>query len=382
MISGLGWLTFFVPPVAAALLPNNLIIGLSGEAVIILWLLARGVNASQSGSVIATTTGSIPPSSAIFGPWDDLLMLMKAVVCTGYGPPDVLQMGEVARPLPRKREVCIRIFTTAVTASDCIIRDGFRLNFPYRVVGRLAIGVTAPRQPILGMVLAGAIESVGSGVTRFRPGDRVFGMGGFHFGCYAEFVCWPEDAVLAVLPSNLKYEEAAAIPYGGLTARALSDARRRPSRPPNADLRRLGSDWHIGGAVSPPYRGRDHRRVQLFETELVRCHGATAVIDYTRENFADREERYDVIFDAVGKRKSRDAMLHSANALAPNGKRISVDDGMPRLRRAALLELRQVCESGVLRPVIDGCYRLEEIVEAHRYVDQGHKRGNVVVTVS
>jgi NADPH:quinone reductase-like Zn-dependent oxidoreductase len=122
--------------------------------------------------------------------------------------------------------------------------------------------------------------------------------------------------------------------------------------------------------------------VQLFETELVRCHGATAVIDYTRENFADREERYDVIFDAVGKRKSRDAMLHSANALAPNGKRISVDDGMPRLRRAALLELRQVCESGVLRPVIDGCYRLEEIVEAHRYVDQGHKRGNVVVTVS
>src|SRR5215469_2912682 len=145
-------------------------------------------------------------------------MNMKAVLCTRYGPPEVLQMGEVARPVPKKKEICVRIFATAVTASDCIIRAGFRLSFAYRIVGRLAIGITAPRQPILGMVMGGEIESVGSDVSLFKPGDRVFGMGGFHFGCYAEFVCWPEDAVLAVVPGNLSYEDAAAIPYGGLLA--------------------------------------------------------------------------------------------------------------------------------------------------------------------
>ena len=164
-------------------------------------------------------------------------------------------------------------------------------------------------------------------------------MGGFHFGCYAEFVCWPEDAVLAVLPPNLSYEEAAAIPYGGLLAAHF--------------LKKVG----------------------------VRSLGATAVIDYTAENFVDRKERYDAIFDAVGKRKSREAMLQSARALVPTGKHISVDSGSPRLQRPSHGGLQQLSESGVLRPVIDRHYRLDQIVEAHRYVDQGHKKGNVVVTV-
>src|SRR5262249_55514185 len=114
-------------------------------------------------------------------------MKMKAVLCTRYGSPEVLQMGEVARPVPKKKEICIRIFATAVTASTCIIRAGSRLSFPYRIIGRLAIGINAPRQPILGMVVAGEIESAGADVRWFKPGDKVFGMGGFHFGCYAEF---------------------------------------------------------------------------------------------------------------------------------------------------------------------------------------------------
>lgn len=291
-------------------------------------------------------------------------------------------MAEVVRPLPKKKEVCIRIFATAVTASDCIIRTGFRLSFAYRIIGRLAIGITAPRQPILGMVMAGEIESVGADVSRFKPGDKVFGMGGLHFGCYAEHVCWPEDAVLDVVPPNLSYEEAAAIPYGGLFA-----AHFLTKVGVQAGQRVLiyGASGAIGTSA---VQLACHVGAQVTgvcsssNIDLVRSLGATAVIDYTRENFVDRNERYDIIFDAVGKRKSREAMLQSAKALAPNGKRISVDSGTPRLRRQALADLRQLSESGVLRPVIDRRYRLEQIVDAHRYVDQGHKKGNVVVTVS
>jgi len=307
---------------------------------------------------------------------------MKAVLCTRYGPPEVLQIGEVARPFPKKKEICIRIFATVVTASDCIIRAGFRLSFPYRMIGRLAIGITAPRQPILGMVMAGQIESVGADVSSFKPGDRVFGMGGFHFGCYAESVCWPEDAVLAVVPANLSYEEAAAIPYGGLLAThfltkvGLRAGQRvliyGASGAIGTSAVQLAS--HIGAEVTGVCSSTN--------LELVRSLGATAVIDYTSENFVDRKDRYDIIFDAVGQQKSRAAMLESARALSPNGKRISVDSGMPRLRRQALLVLRQLCESGVLRPVIDRRYPLDQIDMAHRYVDQGHKRGNVVVTLS
>jgi len=193
-------------------------------------------------------------------------MRMKAVLCTGYGPPEVLQMREVARPFPKKTEICIRIIATAVTASDCIVRAGFRLGFPYQVIGRLAIGVTAPRQPILGMVVAGEVATIGADVSRFKPGDRVFGMGGFHFGGYAEYVCWPQDAVLAVLPGNLTYEEAAAIPYGGLLAgRILSNAGWPPRWPTSFDLWRFWSDWYLCRAASQRYRGRRYRRMQRYE---------------------------------------------------------------------------------------------------------------------
>ena len=291
-------------------------------------------------------------------------------------------MGEGDRPFPKNKEVCVRIFATAVTASDCIIRAGFKLDFPYQILGRLAIGVTAPRQPILGMVMAGEIESVRADVSGFKTGDRVFGMGGFHFGCYAEFVCWPEDAVLGAMPANLSCEEAAAIPYGGLLAEHfLAKAAVQAGQ----QVLIYGASGAIGtSAVQLASRtGAEVTGVcGPSNLKLVRSLGASAVIDYTSENFADRKERYDVIFDAVGKRKSRVAMDQSAKALAPGGKRISVDDGMPRLRRQSLLDLRQLCESGALRPVIDRCYPLEQIVEAHRYEDQGHKRGNVVVTVS
>jgi NADPH:quinone reductase-like Zn-dependent oxidoreductase len=307
---------------------------------------------------------------------------MNAVLCTRYGPPEVLQIGEVARPFPKKKEICIRILATAVTASDCIIRAGFRLGFPYRIIGRLAIGMTAPRQPILGMVMAGDIESVGADVSRFKPGDRVFGMGGFRFGCYAEFVCWPEDAVLAAIPGNLSYDEAAAVPYGGLlAAHFLTKVGVRAGQ----RVLIYGASGAIGTSAVQlaSHIGAEVTGVcSSSNIELVRSLGATAVIDYTCENFVDRKERYDIVFDAVGKRKSRTALLQSARALVPDGKRISVDSGTPRLRPQALVDLRRLSESGVLRPVIDRRYRLEQIVEAHRYVDQGHKRGNVVVTVS
>ena len=213
------------------------------------------------------------------------------------------------------------------------------------------------------------------------PGDKVVGLGGFHFRCYAEFVCWPKDAVLAVVPANLSYEEAAAIPYGGLLA-----AHFLTKVGVQAGLRVLiyGASGAIGtwAVQLASHIGAEVTGVcSSSNIELVQSLGPTAVIDNTSENFVDRNERYDIIFDAVGKRKSREAMLQSARALVLNGKRISVDSGTPRLRRQALVLLRQLSESGVLRPVIDRRYRLEQIVEAHRYVDHGHKRGNVVVTV-
>lgn len=305
---------------------------------------------------------------------------MRAAVCTGYGPPEVFRLREVNAPVPRQNEVCIRVFATAVTASDCIIR-GLKLSGWRRLAIRLAYGLTAPRA-ILGMIVAGEVESVGRAVTSFKSGDQVFGMGGFRFGTYAEKVCWPAKAALALRPVNLTYEEAAALPYGGLLA---SHFLRRLNVRRGQRALVYGASGAIGTSAVQLAKHAGAEVTGVCSTanlDLVRSLGASTVIDYTKEDFTRRGERYDVIFDAVGRRKSAQALANSAVALAPNGLQMSVDDGTPRLQRSDLLRVKELAESGELRPVIDRCYPLEEIVEAHRYVDQGHKRGNVIVTVT
>lgn len=305
---------------------------------------------------------------------------MKAVICTGWGPPELLRVAEVDRPAPRRGEVCIRIVTTAVTASDCLARG---LKFPrrYRIIGRLVLGIRAPRRPIFGMVLAGVVDSVGRNVTSFQPGDEVFGLSQWKAGCYAEYVCWSAGGLLARRPVNLSYEEAVALPYGGLLA--LHMLRKAPIQ---AGQRVLvyGASGAIGTAVVQLARHLGARVTGVCSTRnlaLVGSLGAEAVVDYTREDFTSRGEHYDFIFDAVGRRKSAKALLNAGNALAPEGKSISIDDDFPRLRLEDLLQLKRLAESGELKPVIDRTYRLEEMVDAHRYVEEGHKRGNVVVTV-
>ena len=305
---------------------------------------------------------------------------MKAVVCTGYGPPEVLQVRNVPDPRPRRNEVCIRLNATSVTASDCIVR-GLKLRGRYRLFMRVVFGWRAPRKGIIGMIASGRIESVGRDVKSFKEGDEVFGMDGFRAGTYAEKVCWSATTQLAPKPANLSFEEAAALPYGGLLA---SFFMRKLKVGAGQRVLIYGASGSIGTSAVQLARhlGAEVTGVcSAANLELVRSLGAAAVIDYTQEDFTNRGDRYDVIFDAVGKRKSAKAMANSAAALAPGAVAMSVDDSFPRSTTSDLLALKQLAESGDLRPVIDRVYPLDEIVEAHRYVDLGHKKGNVVVTV-
>ena len=306
---------------------------------------------------------------------------MKAIVCTQYGPPEVLQLEEVEKPVPKNNEVLIKIFATTVTASDCIVR-GFKLP-ALSVIGimmRLVIGFTKPRNPILGMVLAGEVESAGKDVKRFKRGDQVFTINVMRFGTYAEYICLPENEVIAPKPSNLTYEEAAAIPYGGMLALHYL---RKGNIQSGEKVLIYGASGANGTAAIQLAKHFGAEVTGVCSTTnlgLVKSLGADAVIDYTKENFTDRNEQYDFILDAVGKKKS--SKFYFKKALAPNGRFISVDDGSPKFRTEDLVLLRELVGAGKLKPVIDRSYPLEQIVEAHRYVDMGHKKGNVVITVA
>jgi NADPH:quinone reductase-like Zn-dependent oxidoreductase len=306
---------------------------------------------------------------------------MRAVICTRYGPPEVLQLEELETPTPQKNEVRIRICATAVTSSDCYVR-GLNLSFVYRLMARLALGWTAPRRNVLGMVLSGEVDAVGPEVRAFEAGDGVFGFNRHRFGTYAEYVCWPEDGLLATRPANLSDEEAASIPYGGLLALAYL---RRAGVQAGQRVLVYGASGAVGTSAVQLARHFGAEVTGVCSTAnlaLVRSLGATSVVDYTREDFCDRGERYDVILDAVGKRKSAAGLRHCARALASGGKRLSVDDGRPKLLAEDLRLLGELAAEGKIRPVIDRCYPLEELAEAHRYVDEGHKRGNVVIAVA
>jgi len=305
---------------------------------------------------------------------------MRAVICTAYGPPEVLQLAEVTRPTPRRNQVRIRIFATGVTFSDCLAR-GLKVPRRYRLLFRLLAGWTAPRRSILGMVLAGDIESVGRNVRSFKEGDQVFGMSRWAVGAYAEEVCWSAGTLLSPRPTNLSYEEAAALPYGGLLA---LHCLRKAKLGHGQRVLVYGASGAIGTAAVQLARHFGAAVTGVCSTanlKLVESLGAEAVLDYTREDFTSRGERYDLIFDAVGKRKSVGAMRDAGRALTPGGACISIDDDFPRPTQQDLDLLKRLAESGALKPVIDRSYPLEEIIEAHRYVELGHKKGNVIVTV-
>lgn len=303
---------------------------------------------------------------------------MKAVLCTRYGPPEVLQLHEVVQPVPHAREVLIRIRAIAVTASDGIVRSG-KVKPALWLPMRLSLGFTGPRQPIIGMVLSGEIEATGKDVRRFETGAAVYAFTPLRFGAYAEYICLPEDSVLASKPANLTHTEAAAIPYGGLLALHYL---KKGSIQSGQNVLIYGASGANGTAAVQLAKHFGAQVTGVCSTrnlELVKSLGAAAVVDYTREDFTTRGERYDFIFDAVGRKKS--AKVPFGKALAPNGKFLSVDDGRPTPQPADLVLLTNLVETGQLKPVIDRVYPLDQIVEAHRYVDTGHKRGNVVIRV-
>jgi NADPH:quinone reductase-like Zn-dependent oxidoreductase len=310
---------------------------------------------------------------------------MKAIVCTKYGLPEVLQIKEVEKPTPKDNEVLIKIFATAVTASDCIVR-GFKVPLRMKIPMALAVGFPKPRNPILGQVLAGEIESAGKDVKRFQRGDQVIAFTYMRFGTYAEYTCLPENSAMAFKPSNLTYEEAAAIPYGGILAFYNL---KKGNIQSGQNILIYGASGAIGTSAIQLARYFGAKVTGVCSTanlEFVKSLGADTILDYTKDNFTSNGELYDFIFDAVGKRKSSIFKVQCKKELTPNGKYISVDDGTPKIQAGDFIEvltlLKDLVEAGKLKPVIDRCYPLEQMVEAHRYVDKGHKKGNVVITVN
>jgi NADPH:quinone reductase-like Zn-dependent oxidoreductase len=305
---------------------------------------------------------------------------MKAVVCNQYGPPEVLQLKEVEKPAPRDNEVLIKVHATAVTSGDCRCR-GFTIPSHFsiltRLVMRLVLGITRPRKPILGLVLAGEVETTGKGITRFKAGDQVFGETGMRFGAYAEYTCLPENAAITKKPANVTYEEAAAVPFGGCTALYFL---RKGKIHKGQKVLIYGASGAVGTSAVQLARhfGADVTGVcSTVNRELVKSLGARTVIDYTKEDFSERNERYDIIFDAVGKTSE----VTCRKALAPGGTFVSVMKGHAGESTEDLVLLKDLVEAGEIRAVIDRCYPLEQIAGAHRYVEQGHKKGNVVITV-
>lgn len=309
---------------------------------------------------------------------------MKAILCTAYGSPAVLHLGELQKPSPKANEVLIRIHAVAVTISDCIVRSG-KVKPLLWLPMRLFVGFTRPRNPVLGLDLAGEVEAVGSAVTRFKVGDPVMAFTGKHFGAYAEYVCLPahgvrgpQDALIVPKPANLSYAEAASLPSrGGLAWYFLMQGQVQAGQ----RVLVFGASGATGTFAVQLAKHLGAQVTGVCSTanlDFVKALGADAVIDYTREDFTQCPERYDLIFDAVGKRYS--GKVACQKALAANGRFISVDD-TPQLGIDTLMRLKELVEAGHLKPVVERVYPLEQAAEAHRYVETGHKRGNVVVSI-
>lgn len=321
---------------------------------------------------------------------------MKAVVCTGYGPPDVLQIRDVPKPVPRENEVMVKVHATTVTSSDVRIRS-FTYPSWFKLVGRMMFGISKPRKTIPGDEFSGVVEKTGRDVTQFKEGDQVYGMS-TTFGLgggNAEYVCIPQNSGLALKPKNASYEEAAAIPFGGMTALGFLK---------KADIRNsqkvliYGASGSVGtyAVQIARYYGAEVTGVcSTANLEMVKSIGANEVIDYTKDDFTENGQKYDVIYDTVMKT----SFSRSKNSLKERGCYLTVDwpllhalltsikgkkrviFGFGSTKIEDMVFLTELVETGKVKPVIDKTYTLEQIVDAHRYVETGHKRGNVVVTV-
>jgi NADPH:quinone reductase-like Zn-dependent oxidoreductase len=307
---------------------------------------------------------------------------MRAAVCLRYGLPDVLQVQDAHDPVPGSKDVLIRIRSTTVTPSDCYIRSAIpSAGFAKRLMMRAAIGFTRPRRPILGAVLAGEIEAVGRRVARFHVGDRVWAFTALRMGCYAQRTCLPATLKrLTLAPSNLSHDEAAAV-LGGWMAMYFLGKANIGSGQRVLVYGASGANGASAVQLAKHFGAHVTAVCSTANVELLRSLGVDAVLDYAKDP-ASALARYDVVFDAVGRRKTSPMKEAARNALTPEGRFISLDDRLPRFRRDDLIRLKELAEAGKLKPVIDRRYPLERIAEAHQYVEQGHKKGNVVITIA
>jgi NADPH:quinone reductase-like Zn-dependent oxidoreductase len=331
---------------------------------------------------------------------------MKAIVYTEYGPPDVLHLAEVATPAPQGNELLIRVLAAPVNFGDLMARNfgnisAGEFNMPAILYfpARIAFGWRKPKQPILGSEFAGTVAAVGAAVTRFKPGDAVFGYRGPNMGAYAEYLCMPETGIVALKPANLSDAQAAAVPYGGLTALTLL---RRVNIQSGQKVLINGASGGIGAAAVQLAKHQGAHVTGVCGTprlEYVKALGADQVIDYTKEDFTQNGETYDLIFDILG----RSSFAHCKNSLKPSGIYLPVSFKMKAVgqmiwtkmfsdkkvicafsneKPADLIFIKDLVEAGQYTSLVDRTFPLEATAEAHRYVEAGHKQGSVVITMS
>ena len=331
---------------------------------------------------------------------------MKAIVCLKYGPPEVLQVKEIDKPTPKDNEILIKVIATTVTAGDITTRSGMKGIPPLmRFFARLTMGFGKPKKPVLGMEFSGEVESVGKDVTLFNKGDQIFGTPtGLDVGSYVHYLCSPEKPlskksafgsnVVAIKPTNMTFEEAAAVPIGGLTAMHFL---KKGNIQSGQKVLIYGASGSIGtfAVQIAKYFGAEVTGVcSTTNLDMVKSLGADNVIDYTKEDFSKSGKTYDIVFDTVGKSSYSDvkrslkkkgiylqAVIKLTHMIRSLGSSIKVVSGVATENVEDLVFLKELVEAGNLKSVIDRTYPFEQIVEAHRYVDKGHKKGNVVITI-
>ena len=325
-------------------------------------------------------------------------LCMKAIICTKYGPPEVLQLKNIEKPTLKANEVLVKVFATTVSAADFRMRS-FTVPKSYWLIARIALGFTKPKKPILGGELAGEVEAVGKDVTLFRKGDKVFAATGLKTsGAYAEYICLPENGIIARKPSNLSYEEAAAMPIGARTALYFLD-KANVSR--GQKILIYGASGLVGtyAVQLAKHFGAEVTGVcSTANLDMVKSLGADNVIDYTKEKVSQYANYFDVIFEAIDKGPFSDCLKAlksdgiylsvASPAKTPQmiwasigGRKIIVGKHPPQSSKDLIL-LKELAEKGEVKPVIDKIYPMEQIIEAHRYVDARHKKGNVIISIN
>ncbi|MFN8488933.1 MAG: NAD(P)-dependent alcohol dehydrogenase [Caldilineaceae bacterium] len=310
---------------------------------------------------------------------------MKAAICTKYGPPEVLRIAQYQKPVPREDEILIKVCATSVTNSDLFIRSS-KVALGVLIPFRMMIGITKPRKEVIGEVFSGIVTQVGSKITRFHVGDQVYGLTGFSLGAYAEYKCMKEvdskQGCVAIKPQNISFEEATSAAYGGLLAFQFLEPAAIQPKQKVLIYGASGTSGIIALQLAKYLKAEVTGVCGPSHIPFIQALGADKTLDYTKDSEISKLETYDVVLDCVGKARSSPLKEACQKALTTKGKRLSIDDAALLLDSGRLDRIRKLIEMGQIKPINDRCYTLDQIVEAHQYVELGHKTGNVAITVS